>query len=99
MSDGFDMSFSTSSFDLLQNEHLNSSGFSRFINLNISRPLFRLPLFRFEQGHKVGNIPQPLGDTCRHRWGQAQAPMNTNEIIREIVQGHSRRVILAQPRE
>lgn len=55
---------------------------------------FRLPLLRFEQGHKIRYVPQPLRYASGHSRGHAQATMNPNEIMREIIQGHSRRVIL-----
>jgi hypothetical protein len=50
-----------------------------------------------EQAHKVRHVEQTLRSLGRHRGRRAERCVNLDEILDEVVQRHSRRVILDLP--
>src|SRR5688572_12063654 len=48
----------------------------------------------FEQRDEVGNLPQLARHTGRHRWCNAQRPVNPHEVVDEVLKRHGCGVVL-----
>lgn len=57
------------------------------------------PLFDFQQSDQIASIPQTVCNASSHCWTHSQAPMNLDEVVSEIIQCDSRRMVLNLSRE